>query len=301
MMSWFNPSEEYRAAEASIFLANKSDQSSNFEELPFESDSKQSKVESAVDGEILTPGQVDAQESDSAHLVSTDIEAVEEGASEEADRPTEVKEDFAAQSPAENEEAAPVKTESSQEDLNQLSQLVEQLRAEIYEQAFEAGREAGRSELPWKDAQALQSATESLVEVANGLQSLRRSYLHAHRRALISIACQIAEKIVGRTLQLDPELLIPRIESALSHVGEGDPITLQLSPRDIQTLETGGLQLLAELGEDRGVVVNTDPKLSQGDIRVIAGKTLVDGRVHELIERIAGELEQLVTQEEESS
>ena len=56
---------------------------------------------------------------------------------------------------------------------------------ELLRQTYERGREAGRAELPWQEAEALESAQLALERAARALDDERRESLRVQREAVI--------------------------------------------------------------------------------------------------------------------
>ncbi len=169
---------------------------------------------------------------------------------------------------------------------------------ELVAEAFEKGREAGRAELPWQEADALQKATEALEEAARSIDSLRRNYLLEERRQAVEVAIAIAERILGRAIEADLDALTPVIERALQGLPESGKIDLRMSTADCDTLARGDATQLAALLESHAVTLQPDATLSSGDARVLVGRTHVDVRREELLRRVREELLQVAEIEE---
>ncbi len=160
---------------------------------------------------------------------------------------------------------------------------------DLHRQAFEEGREAGRAELPWQDAQALRAARTALEVSIEALARTRRANLSAQRGAVVDLALAVAERLVRRELAIDPEALMGVVERALSQLEGEEPAVVALSERDLETLGGDGEQALSRLS-DRGVRIEMDPTLSPGDTRVRAGALQVDTRLEEVLAALRNEL-----------
>jgi flagellar biosynthesis/type III secretory pathway protein FliH len=155
---------------------------------------------------------------------------------------------------------------------------------------YEEGRAAGRAELPWREAEDLRSAVEACEGMARGLAALQRTYLRAHRRCLVDLALAVAEKLLGRAIEAEPDALTGILERAIEALDEVPATRVNLSRRDSEILERGLAPDLARLTHEHGIAVEADPNLAPGDVRVFAGITEVDGRLSELLRRMREEL-----------
>lgn len=164
---------------------------------------------------------------------------------------------------------------------------------ELLREAYERGRAEARAELPVAETEALGRALSSLERGARALAVLRRDLLRAQRHAVVELAFAVAEHVLGRAVQADPEGLADRVAEALALLPEGRPEALRLSPADIETLRAGHAERLAQLVEEHGLEVVADPRLEPGDARIFAGRSEVDARLGEILDRLRAALHDL--------
>lgn len=166
--------------------------------------------------------------------------------------------------------------------------------------AYEAGREAGRAECPWQEAEGLRVAIHALDEALHGVAALRRGYLLDQRSALVELACALAERVLGAAVAVRLDAIAGVVERALAVVGEPEAIRLRLAPGDVARIREGLAPELQRLIEAHGVVLESDPALRAGDARVLAGRTRVDARLGETLRQLREEMLELVDLQEEA-
>ena len=155
--------------------------------------------------------------------------------------------------------------------------------------AFEAGREAGRAELPWQEARELEEAIVALESARAAFAAERRDYLRAQRRSLVELAIAIAEQILVRELHADPTALVAVVEAALDALPpecREDEIVIPLSPADHAALARGEGDALTRLAGDGAARLVADASLAPGDVRLEAGAATLDARRAVLLERV---------------
>ncbi len=172
---------------------------------------------------------------------------------------------------------------------------------EALREAYERGRAEARAELPVAEAAALARAAEALERGARALGVLRRDLLRAHRHAVVELAFAIAERVLGRAVRADAEGLADRVAEALEILPEGQPETLRLSPADVETLRAGEAGRLARLAEEHRLEIVADPRLEPGDARIFAGRSEVDARLGEILDRLRAALHDLADGEPDAS
>lgn len=171
---------------------------------------------------------------------------------------------------------------------------------ELLRDAYERGREAGRAELPWQEAEELQSARTALEQAVRALDDERRADLRAQREMVIELALAVARRILEREVAARLDDLEPLLERALPLLAQAGPVVLFLAPGDLETLRSGGAPAIEKLAGRALEGVVADEELRPGDARLSAGNAGVDARVRTLLAQFRAELRELVNLEEES-
>ena len=171
---------------------------------------------------------------------------------------------------------------------------------ELLRESYERGREAGRGELPWQEAEQLESARLALEQAVRALDDERRADLRAQREMVIELALAVARRILEREVAARLDDLEPLLERAIPLLAQAGPIVLFLAPGDLETLRSGGAPAIEELAGRALEGVVADEELRPGDARLSAGNAGVDARVHTILAQFRAELRGLVNLEEES-
>jgi type III secretion protein L len=136
----------------------------------------------------------------------------------------------------------------------------ERLRAE----ATTEGRERG-----------LAAVTELLVAARADAATTRRES-HAELRAL---SVKIAEKLLGRTLSLEPAAVVDVAAEALTHAGEPRALKLRCHPDDLELLERGRPRLLERCRSASVLRIEADEQIGRGGCIVESELGVVDARL----------------------
>lgn len=157
--------------------------------------------------------------------------------------------------------------------------------------AFEEGQAGVHAERPAEENEDLSGAVRVLESSARALTELRQDQLAANRRFVMDLAVAIAEKVIGRAVRTDPEVLASLVERALTPLGDGGTVELSLSSEDHETLTSRLTHTLERLRRDFDIEVRPDPALLPGDVRVGQGRAEVDARIAELLRRVREDLD----------
>lgn len=141
----------------------------------------------------------------------------------------------------------------------------------IRRQAEAEGRERG-----------LGAVTELLVG-ARAAAARARAGAEAELRVL---GVRIAEKILGRELQLDPAAVVDVTAAALRHAGEPRELVVRCAPEDLEALERGKPRLLERCRAARLVRFVADERVARGGCIVETELGVVDARLSTQLDSI---------------
>jgi type III secretion protein L len=88
--------------------------------------------------------------------------------------------------------------------------------------------------------------------------------LAASENELVALACQIAEKIIGRDLQRQPELVVEICANAIENVRHAKAMVLRVHPKDGAILREKRPVLMSLIGRAMDLSVKDDPDVEPG-------------------------------------
>jgi type III secretion protein L len=144
--------------------------------------------------------------------------------------------------------------------------IVKEARAEA-EAAREDAREQGRAE-------GLEEALECVAKA-------RREYeevLAAAEGDMLEMAFRLAQRIVGKAIELEPELTAQMVEQVLRHARGKREISVLVAPGDLDVLESSADQFARQVD---GVPVHfeADASLERGSCVIKTESGRIDGRI----------------------
>jgi flagellar biosynthesis/type III secretory pathway protein FliH len=102
----------------------------------------------------------------------------------------------------------------------------------------------------------------------------------------VSLAVLLAERLVGRALELEPRHVVALARQALAEARGARKATIDASPFDAEVL----LGHLGDVGFEGAVVVRTDPAMTRGSLRISTNLGALDARLQPQLERLAAAL-----------
>lgn len=182
----------------------------------------------------------------------------------------------------------------------------EQLRGEILERAraegekagYEAGFEKGRTDVMEQIlAEALEPHKELLeklvpewVEQITQFSDERERLLEDARRELLSLAIELARRVVRRSIELDETVCVDQVAEAIELLGRPSSLRITISPLDRVVLERALPGVLERARLTEGIDLVESDELERGDCVVSTAEGSVDSRIETQLARITDTL-----------
>jgi len=168
-------------------------------------------------------------------------------------------------------------------------EIVEQARSEGYEVGKRAGYEEGlrRGE---EEASTLVARARALLDAAAEAHEM---LLRGSREQAARLAARVAEQIVGRELEAEPDLVLSLVDQAVTRLLSAGctPTAIRVNPEDARLMERSGYAVAGG-----GVEVKADAALRRGDCVVESRggnvEATVKGRVEEIERALVEEVRQ---------
>lgn len=169
----------------------------------------------------------------------------------------------------------------------------------------ESGLAAGTTD---GHAAAEASHGQLLAAIADGWGSSLEAFLAGReqlreeaRRDLLRLSIAIAERVLGRLPEHDPELVAGQVEAAVGMLAGATRLRIRINPEDRPIVDAHFHEATRSIGaaSDMDVVLESDPAIVRGGCVVSAGDGEVDARLDSQMSRIVNGLfpELLETQE----
>jgi flagellar assembly protein FliH len=157
---------------------------------------------------------------------------------------------------------------------------------EAYEKGLQRGIEAGEAQF----REEVGESARVLQEAATAMRAAYDDFLNSLEPEVFELVTLIAERVVGREVRTDPEIIHATVRRAISVVADRASLTVRLNPEDAQALREHKAALLEEFEGVQHLHVEPDPEISRGSCQVDSGRVHVDARFEKLLENVLNEL-----------
>lgn len=152
------------------------------------------------------------------------------------------------------------------------------------------GAEAGRQEALARHSAALEALLKQWTDALNEFIASRQGLQIEARLDVLRLALAIAERIVYRTVELDPTVIEDQMAEALSLLARRSAVAIRVNPRDLEQAQAVLPQLVAQMHQCEHATIAADESLTPGGCVVQAGLTTIDASIETQLDRIVSAL-----------
>jgi flagellar assembly protein FliH len=162
----------------------------------------------------------------------------------------------------------------------------------VVEEARERGHAAGLA-AGLEEAQVrLAPAASALAEAVTAVAAEQEEFLIRAERAAVDLALRLAEKIVGASIDADPEAVLGVIAGSLRRATVRDHLVLEVNPDDFELVHDLADELAARVGGVRRLDVVAERRVTRGGCVVRTEEGEIDARIEQQLERAREVVEQ---------
>ncbi len=136
----------------------------------------------------------------------------------------------------------------------------------------------------------IQTILPSVESIARLLENEKEKWISDWETSVINLVILIAEKIVRKKLDLNPELSQEMIRGALELAAGQRHITVSLNPADVEILGDKSEEVVSVLAGCGQAEIRADESVSPGGCMIESRQGTIDARLETQLERIAVEL-----------
>ncbi len=114
---------------------------------------------------------------------------------------------------------------------------IEQIRKE----AFEDGRQQGALETVEHQNARLGEIEQRIMSIISDVNAQESEHINAIARDAAALAMSLSERIIGHTVEINPDYIVPIVQQALSLTGGARVRKIRVSPQDLEFIEVIGV------------------------------------------------------------
>ena len=174
--------------------------------------------------------------------------------------------------------------------VQQAHQQAEQVRRQAESAGRAAAEQTAQRIFDEKMAERLASFTAALDQLVAETNDAKAEWLRRWEQSAVAVAAAMAERLIRRELERDPEITLGWVREALQMAANSAEVTLHLSPADYSLLGSRAKQLAQSLSGLAPTIIVSDPSVSRGGCVVQTRLGRIDQQIESQLARLEEEL-----------
>jgi flagellar assembly protein FliH len=167
----------------------------------------------------------------------------------------------------------------------------EQGKREGHAEGFESGRQEGIEQARQEHEELIKQLAAIWADQLGAFEQGRDEMLETARVQVIELAAAIAQRVVHRSIELDPSIIVSELESVLSAITESSRLVIRVHPDDAETVREEIPALVDRFASCDHAQIVTDPSLARGScIAQTPSGGEIDASIHTQLDRIVDAL-----------
>ncbi len=157
---------------------------------------------------------------------------------------------------------------------------------EAYAEGHRRGLESAQEEF----AASVGQCAEALAEASESITQAHDAFLDTLAPQVFELATLVAERVLGREVRSDPELVHSTARRALQRITDRQRLRVRVNPDDLEALRRHEVTLLEEFDGIQEMEIEADEAVLPGGCTVESELMQVDARLETLLANILGAL-----------
>ncbi|MHC2067396.1 FliH/SctL family protein [Bremerella sp. T1] len=174
--------------------------------------------------------------------------------------------------------------------VKQAQEQAKQIRAKAEADGRQAAELRAQQSLRTEVDQQAATLLPALRTLVQDLTTERQAWLNQWEKVALQVATAVAEKIIRREIENDPQVSSTLIRESLQLASGCGEIHVRLNPQDLGSMQSGEAMLCDELKKLAPAQIIADPAISRGGCIVETKFGQIDNRIETQLSRIAEEL-----------
>ena len=177
--------------------------------------------------------------------------------------------------------------------LEEARAAIERERSAAIKTACDEGFKKGYEEGMRRGLDMLADLIKKAEELVGEMSRARQQALQELEPEIVSLACDVAGKIVKKSVEIDPETVLRVTKEAILNAGSEPPVSLRVNPGDLEVISQRLNQLRELCGHD--ICLQGDDGVSKGGCIVESPAGSVDGTIETQLANIKEQLMEILT------
>jgi flagellar assembly protein FliH len=141
------------------------------------------------------------------------------------------------------------------------------------------GEAAGREEATKKYNAQLDELQKKFLDFCAAVENSKKSVFTNAYNLLLAFCCEFAKKIIQTEVSVNPEIILPVLQKALSYIADRERLVIRVAKDDVETV-SGRKDFWIPVGEHlESIVIEADERIEKGGCIVESNSGVADARL----------------------
>lgn len=155
-----------------------------------------------------------------------------------------------------------------------------------YDEAYQEGLHAAQQEVAKKWKKDIEEAASVLKDA----YQIREQIITEAEPFIVELTCTIAEKVIGKQLSLEPDMIVEMIKRTLARRREQGEITLCVAPASLSFIQAAREELNASIDSQAELIIIPDTSVKDDGCVIRSKYGSIDARIDTQLSEIKREL-----------
>lgn len=157
----------------------------------------------------------------------------------------------------------------------------------IEQETYENGYRKGEQDARHTAKRAQDEFCASTQKVLQQLEGLREKIYQDTEAELVQLAIDIAEKLVCRQLDINPDTIVDIAKAACIQAKECKQVIIYVEPQQIENIKARQAEIASQLYRTKRVTIIADSNIGSGGCRIETETGYIDATIATMLEQLA--------------
>ncbi len=174
--------------------------------------------------------------------------------------------------------------------VNRAQQQGQRIEEESRQKGYADGQREIQQIVERKLGEQLATLLPALAATIQEIQHAKQAWLTQWERSAVRLATGIAERIIRREIEQEPEIALDLVRESLELAAGSSTVRVMLNPKDHETLQPKADALIRDMAGLGACELVADPAVTPGGCRVETDFGTIDQQIESQLKRIEQEL-----------
>lgn len=156
----------------------------------------------------------------------------------------------------------------------------------IEHEAYNKGFEQGEQDARQVNQKARDEFYKSTGEVLQQIKEIREKMYRDTEKEIVELAVDIAEKLVFRQLELDPETVADIAKAACIQAKECELVIIYVKPDQLESIKARQSEIISQLYKTKRFEFVADPTIESGGCRIETEQGYIDATIETMLKQL---------------